>query len=108
MQRFFHGPEYIAPMCGDDGYQPFGPKAKSIEPWSIESAVFSERQVFGDPNGITFLFCTALFRTTKQRNRHGKSCCSGKMHLSCCRYFMQRAAHKPAAQRRVDRLDAER
>ena len=86
-------------MRGGNRQQALRMKAEGIETGPIGRAAFGKRHVLGEPADV------GLFaRGEPQR----KTRCCGEVGLARRRDFVQRAAHKAAAERRVDGRDAER
>lgn len=82
-------------MCGAHYHKTLGWKAKGIETGAMRCAAFNERHVLGDP-AQTFSF------TAERGQPEGKSGGGGAMSFAERRNFVQRAAHEPAAQNRID------
>jgi hypothetical protein len=94
-QSLFHRPEKIAAMCNRDGYMPFWRETKGIEPGAMQRSAFGKRHVLDDPE-------EARRRSSKPYQSQGKPADGRKMSLARCRNLMQGAAHKPAAEHRID------
>ena len=118
-QRLLHRPQHIAAARGGDRDQPFGSDAGLVETGSIGHAVLGEREILGDPEHAS----SPLDRVIQSsRWRPGMQCPVSPAQRQCQREAggggesrsrarpRSRAARrgKPAAERAVDRGDAER
>jgi hypothetical protein len=86
-------------MRGSNHQQALRRQVEGIETGAVGRPAFGERHVLGDP-------AKAGARTRSQPER--KAGRGGEMGFARRRYFMQRAARKPAAKRLVDGRNAER
>ena len=86
-------------MRGSNRQQALRRQVEGIETGAVGRPAFGERHVLGDP---------AKAAACARRQPECKASRGGEMGFPRRRYFMQRAARKPAAKRLVDSRDTER
>lgn len=97
-QRFFRRPQHVLQAGGGDGDQPFRRKAAFVEAGAAQRAALGERDVLGNGDDGA----AALDQAEREAGR------GGEMRLALRGDLVQRAAHQAAAERGIERRNAER